>query len=299
MKKLKKIGLICVSILVCGSLAGCGNNTNSSTTSKATTASKKVDNTTYKFGQSVILAKGDQKAKMVIQSVTTVDPDDTLVTDVSHNYKDTHQYVIVTYKITAISNKVDLDAFDGSNVSVYDSKGQSSITSSNRDSVTPKELHKGETQVMKIGVGLRAKSSKVTIHYGDDTWRGKIDNNDGVSTSATPSNENASSIQNQKQQTSQSQIKDTGSQSQQTSSTKSSNSSNGIGNAQDAVNAARAKYGDNNGNVHWNYMIDGTTGQPIKNPDGSYFVKGTADDGTMTGTQYSVNVHPDGSITEN
>ena len=206
--------------------------------------------------------------------------------------------MVVTYKITAISNKVDLNAFDGSNVSVYDSKGQSSITSSNRDSVTPKELHKGETQVMKIGVGLRTKSSKITIHYGDDTWKGKVDNNDNFSTSssATSSNDNANSTQNQKQQTNQSQIKDTESQSQQTSTTKSSN---GVGNAQDAVNFARAKYGDNNGNVHWNYMIDGTTGQPIKNPDGSYFVKGTADDGTMTGTQYSVNVHPDGSITEN
>ena len=295
---MKKIGLICASILVCGVLAGCSDNTNSSTTSKATTTSKKVDNTTYKFGQSVTLAKGDQKAKMVIQSVTTVDPDDTLVTDISHNYKDTHQYVVVTYKITAISKKVDLNAFDGSNVSVYDSKGQSSITSSNRDSVTPKELHKGETQVMKIGVGLRTKSSKITIHYGDDTWKGKVDNNDNFSTSssATSSNDNANSTQNQKQQTNQSQIKDTESQSQQTSTTKSSN---GVGNAQDAVNFARAKYGDNNGNVHWNYMIDGTTGQPIKNPDGSYFVKGTADDGTMTGTQYSVNVHPDGSITEN
>ena len=295
---MKKIGLICASILVCGVLAGCSDNTNSSTTSKATTTSKKVDNTTYKFGQSVTLAKGDQKAKMVIQSVTTVDPDDNLVTDISHNYKDTHQYVVVTYKITAISNKVDLNAFDGSNVSVYDSKGQSSITSSNRDSVTPKELHKGETQVMKIGVGLRTKSSKITIHYGDDTWKGKVDNNDNFSTSssATSSNDNANSTQNQKQQTNQSQIKDTESQSQQTSTTKSSN---GVGNAQDAVNFARAKYGDNNGNVHWNYMIDGTTGQPIKNPDGSYFVKGTADDGTMTGTQYSVNVHPDGSITEN
>ena len=151
---------------------------------------------------------------------------------------------------------------------------------------------------MKIGVGLRTKSSKITIHYGDDTWKGKVDNNDNFSTSssATSSNDNANSTQNQKQQTNQSQIKDTESQSQQTSTTKSSN---GVGNAQDAVNFARAKYGDNNGNVHWNYMIDGTTGQPIKNPDGSYFVKGTADDGTMTGTQYSVNVHPDGSITEN
>ena len=77
------------------------------------------------------------------------------------------------------------------------------------------------------------------------------------------------------------------------------NSNTGINNADDAVAAARAKYGDDNGYVHWGYMIDGKTGQPVRNADGSYFVKGTADDGTMTGTQYSVNVFPDGTITSN
>lgn len=46
-------------------------------------------------------------------------------------------------------------------------------------------------------------------------------------------------------------------------------------------------------------MIDADTGQPIRNADGSYFVKGTADDGTMTGTQYSLNVNSDGSMTSN
>ena len=46
-------------------------------------------------------------------------------------------------------------------------------------------------------------------------------------------------------------------------------------------------------------MIDAETGQPIRNADGSYFVKGTANDGTMTGTQYSLNVYPDGSMTSN
>ncbi len=67
--------------------------------------------------------------------------------------------------------------------------------------------------------------------------------------------------------------------------------------ADQAVAIAKAKYGDSN--IHWNYMIDGSTGQPIKNPDGSYFVKGTADNGTMTGTQYSLRVYPDGTIKDN
>lgn len=85
---------------------------------------------------------------------------------------------------------------------------------------------------------------------------------------------------------------------QQQATVSQSQHDNGVNNAQAAVNAARAKYGDDNGSVHWNYMIDGETGQPIRNADGSYFVKGT-DGQTMSGTRYSVNVYPDGSMTSN
>ena len=74
--------------------------------------------------------------------------------------------------------------------------------------------------------------------------------------------------------------------------------SKGVNNADDAVAAARAKYGDDGGSVHWGYMIDASTGQPIRNADGSYFVKGT-DNQSMSGTRYSVNVYPDGSTTSN
>lgn len=195
---MKKIGLICASILLCGSLTACGNES-SSNTSESKNSTSEITSTTNKFGQSVNLTKGKQKAKMVIQNVKVVDPNDDLVTDISHNYKETHQYVIVTYKVTALSNKINLSDFDGSNLSVYDSKGQSSIASSNRDSVTPDELHKGETQVMKIGVGLRAKSSKVTIHFGDETWKGKITNESG-SSSADGQAPDPESSQTQSQQ---------------------------------------------------------------------------------------------------
>lgn len=75
---------------------------------------------------------------------------------------------------------------------------------------------------------------------------------------------------------------------------------NGINNAQDALNAAKAKYGDGNGNYHWTIMYDADTGQPIRNADGSYFVKAIdPTQGTMTGTAQSVNVYPDGSMTNN
>ncbi|MDE7040180.1 MAG: hypothetical protein K2O77_04370 [Limosilactobacillus sp.] len=105
-------------------------------------------------------------------------------------------------------------------------------------------------------------------------------------------------------QTSTQQSSQNGSQQQAVQSTQQSNSqqaNNGqINNAQDALNAAKAKYGDGNGNYHWTIMYDADTNQPIQNPDGSYFVKAIdPTQGTMTGTAQSVNVYPDGSMTNN
>lgn len=109
----------------------------------------------------------------------------------------------------------------------------------------------------------------------------------------------SSSVSSDNQQGQQQSSQQAGQQTQASSNQGHPASSNGVDSADSAVAAARAKYGDQNGYIHWGYMIDGTTGQPIRNADGSYFVKGTADDGTMTGTQYSLNVYPDGSITSN
>lgn len=47
-------------------------------------------------------------------------------------------------------------------------------------------------------------------------------------------------------------------------------------------------------------MYDANTGQPARNADGSYFVKAIdPTQGTMTRTAQSVNVYPDGSMTNN
>ena len=75
-----------------------------------------------------------------------------------------------------------------------------------------------------------------------------------------------------------------------------------VNNAQDALNAARAKYGDNGGDYQWVIMQNGETGA-TQNADGSYFVKAISRqqlrDGSMTGTAQSVNVYPDGTIVSN
>lgn len=112
-----------------------------------------------------------------------------------------------------------------------------------------------------------------------------------------------------KQNTSSSKVASTSSEKASSQTQQQNNQSNvshttqqasSINNAQDALNAAKAKYGDGNGNYHWTIMYDAGTGQPIRNADGSYFVKAIdPTQGTMTGTAQSVNVYPDGSMTNN
>ena len=111
----------------------------------------------------------------------------------------------------------------------------------------------------------------------------------------TSSSNSASQKNTNNKQSSQSQQ-----QNSQSNTSHASQQANGINNAQDALNAAKAKYGDGNGNYQWTIMYDAGTGQPIRNADGSYFVKAIdPTQGTMTGTAQSVNVYPDGSMTNN
>lgn len=110
----------------------------------------------------------------------------------------------------------------------------------------------------------------------------------------------AEKVKEKKEQQQQAATSSSQQQNNQQNTSQQTNTSNGsVNNADQAVAAARAKYGDSNGNVHWTYMVDADTGQPIRNPDVSYFVKGIANNGTMTGTEYSVNVGTDGSISNN
>lgn len=111
----------------------------------------------------------------------------------------------------------------------------------------------------------------------------------------TSSSSSASQKSTNNKQSSQSQQ-----QNSQSNTNHASQQANGINNAQDALNAAKAKYGDGNGNYQWTIMYDAGTGQPMRNADGSYFVKAIdPTQGTMTGTAQSVNVYPDGSMTNN
>ena len=141
----------------------------------------------------------------------------------------------------------------------------------------------GNQSSKKASSSSKASSSKVVKSHKKQN---KKKQNTSSSKVASTSSEKASS--QTQQQNNQSNVSHT---TQQASS---------INNAQDALNAAKAKYGDGNGNYHWTIMYDASTGQPIRNADGSYFVKAIdPTQGTMTGTAQSVNVYPDGSMTNN
>lgn len=141
----------------------------------------------------------------------------------------------------------------------------------------------GNQSSSKASSSSKTSSSKVVKSHKKQN---KKKQNTSSSKAASTSSEKASS--QSQQQNNQSNVSHT---TQQASS---------INNAQDALNAAKAKYGDGNGNYHWTIMYDAGTGQPIRNADGSYFVKAIdPTQGTMTGTAQSVNVYPDGSMTNN
>lgn len=144
-----------------------------------------------------------------------------------------------------------------------------------------------------------SKATKVVKHHKKANSE-KKNQQSSTNSAGSSSSQNSQSAQFSAQQSGQnSGQQQAATQSPQQSTSQSSNNGQ-INNANDALNAAKAKYGDGNGNYHWTVMYDADTGQPMKNADGSYFVKAIdPTQGTMTGTAQSVNVYPDGSMTNN
>lgn len=149
----------------------------------------------------------------------------------------------------------------------------------------------------KINSSSTVKSTKAVKHHKSTEKKNQQSSTNSADSS---SSQNSQSTQFSAQQSGQnSGQQQAATQSPQESTSQSSNNGQ-INNANDALNAAKAKYGDGNGNYHWTVMYDADTGQPMKNADGSYFVKAIdPTQGTMTGTAQSVNVYPDGSMTNN
>lgn len=155
------------------------------------------------------------------------------------------------------------------------------------------------SQSHKTASSSSTTSTKVVKHHKTHKKATSESRKDKQSNSSSQLSSSGVGQQSNDSQHTTAQSNNDGSSNQQQSQGDSSQQS-GINNADQALAAARAKYGDGNGNYHWTVMYDADTGQPIRNDDGSYFVKAIdPTQGTMTGTAQSVNVYPDGSMTNN
>lgn len=148
----------------------------------------------------------------------------------------------------------------------------------------------------------KQESEISSLKTANSKLKKKIQTKKKAAKSSSSSAASASSNQGQQAQTATSQ--QGGQQATQSTGQQSSQpAGHRVNNAQDALNAARAKYGDNGGDYQWVIMQNGETGQPAQNPDGSYFIKAISrqqlQNGSMTGTAQSVNVYPDGTIVSN
>ncbi len=156
------------------------------------------------------------------------------------------------------------------------------------------------SQSHKTASSSSATSTKVVKHHKTHKKAISESRKDKQSNSSSQlSNSGIAGQQSNDSQHTTAQSNNDGNNNQQQSQDSSSQQGS-INSAEQALAAARAKYGDGNGNYHWTVMYDADTGQPIRNDDGSYFVKAIdPTQGTMTGTAQSVNVYPDGSMTNN
>lgn len=147
------------------------NNTKPSNTKSNNT---KPSNTVMSFGNSDMVGNGGMVADVKVNSVERVDPDNDMVTDISHNYDGMQQYIIVNYSVSSIRGTIPLDDFDGSELSVADSNGTIGTQSSNRDNGVPEELSEGQNADLRIGVGLKHSGNEVTVKFNNLTWKGQI-----------------------------------------------------------------------------------------------------------------------------
>lgn len=132
---------------------------------------KKVN---LQFGQTADLINGDKIIQMQVETVKNVDPNDSMVTDISHNYPNAKQFVIVTYKVTAEKGDIDLNQFDGSELLIADATGEIGTQSSNRDNGIPQSLSQGQNITLRIGVGFNNTGNTSTVKFLGNTWSGNI-----------------------------------------------------------------------------------------------------------------------------
>ncbi|WP_396427431.1 hypothetical protein [Limosilactobacillus fermentum] len=164
--------LTAVTVALAGlTLVGCGS-TSSSSSSASESSQQTVKH--LKVGQTATLTNNGKKVQMTVTGIQHVDPSNSLVADVSSNYKKTKEFVLYSYSIKSLSDNVSANDFDGTNLKLLDSQKSTGIVSSNRSSVTPDTINKGETVNYQIGVGYYHTGDKAYIGIDNQMWSGKL-----------------------------------------------------------------------------------------------------------------------------
>lgn len=147
---------------------------NSKANSSSASAQSSSVEKSVPFGTSKAMGNGSMAATVTMVSAQQVDPNEAGVTDLSHNYPNLKQFVMVTYKVTALTDSIPTDTFDGANFSYVDDQGSMGQTSSNRDPGTAESIDKGQSVTLRIGVGLENQSSNLKVEIGNVTFEGAI-----------------------------------------------------------------------------------------------------------------------------
>lgn len=164
-KKLKKQNKALTTLV--NGIAGMDSSESEDETKESTDKS-------LKFGESATVSKGDAVATLTIDSVQKVDPNESMVTDISHNYDGLSQYVIINYTVNSKQGSFDTFDFDGSELGITDAAETTGISSSNRDPGTPDTLSEGQTAKLRIGYGLRDSGDTINISFAGNKWQGTI-----------------------------------------------------------------------------------------------------------------------------
>lgn len=275
---MNKIIIVGAAALMSVSLVACGNS-KSNTSSNSATSSKKVAPKYYKVGDTVKVGK-------VTYTLKSVE-----VTSERNEFADDQPKNVIKV-VYHVKNNDDKDLPIGADLNVY-GPDNSKLKTYPIDNTTVDAIAPGKEADVTTGFGadklgtFELQFSPLVSTEKPVKFRVKVKSEKNIQ------KQNQQTSQQATQTPQQAQGAQTSNEAQSQEQTRAQDDE--ISSAQDAVNAARAKYGDNGGDYMW--------GALSQNPDGSYFIKAISrqqlQDGSMTGTAQSVNVYPDGTIISN
>ncbi|WP_099973877.1 hypothetical protein [Lactobacillus terrae] len=146
-------------------------NSKSQKSNQGSKKNKSTKTTYLNPGDAELFKTSDSKITISIDSAQRVDANNDMVTDISHNYDSTTDYVIVNYTVTSLTGSLDTNLVDGSEFNIFDSNQTSTIQSSNRDPGTPDYISDGQTAHLRIGIGLETQSDFIYVKMDDSTWK--------------------------------------------------------------------------------------------------------------------------------